>query len=112
MSKPPATWKGWERTVAKWFNATRRGADYGGYSGGKNDVKLAGWSIEVKLLSNPHWSDIVGAVHQAEAARANPDDIAVVVIRKKGQPLDSALFVMSKSFLDHFVGGVDNDSNP
>jgi len=108
MSKPPTTWKSWERRVAKMFGGVRRGADYGGYSGGKNDVILAGYSIEVKLLSNPHWGDLVGAVAQAQKAKEHDDDIPLVVIRKKGDKDTSALVIMAVSdFVSNFVGGVD-----
>jgi hypothetical protein len=113
VSKPPTTWKGWERRVAKLFGGVRRGADYGGYSGGKNDVILSGYSIEVKLLSSPHWGDLVSAVAQAQAAKEHEDDIPLVVIKKLGSPDTSALVIMSVGdFVDNFVGAVDNDSNP
>ena len=60
MSKPPATWKLWERLISAVFGLKRRGADYGDKSGGKNDaVQTDGresewWSLEIKPVSYTH----------------------------------------------------------
>lgn len=102
-------WKAWERTISKWFGGQRRGADFRGFAGGKNDVIKEGWSIEAKLLSRPSFSEILAACKQAEAAKENPTDIAVAVIRRKGDSLGDAIFAFRTSeFLSNFVSVVQD----
>ena len=61
-------WKQLERRIAKMFGGKRRGPDFGGKDGGKNDIIAEGWSIEVKLRSRPSWTVVKEAVAQAEKA--------------------------------------------
>ena len=99
------SWKAWERDVAALFGGERRGADFRSKDGGNNDIIKDGWSIEVKLLSRPSWSDLLAAVAQAQAA-AERMDIPIAVVRKKGQKKAEALVVMNiGDFIEWFGGG-------
>ena len=86
-------WKQFERRVAKRFGGQRRGADYRDSEGGKNDVIVDGWSIECKLLGRPSLWAMQIACAQAESA-AQPHDIPIAIVKKKGQHDDNALVVM------------------
>lgn len=106
-----ASWKAWERRIAKWFQGQRRGADYADrYSqAGKNDIIVDGFSIEAKLYKRPSYGMIKKAIRQAEAAKEDPNDIAVAIIKKKYDLDEDAIMAMSpKEFLDHF-GPVGKD---
>ena len=108
---PTKTWKSFELRVAKWFGGRRRGADFRNRyaAGGRNDVIKEGWSIECKLLARPSFGEMLAAVKQAEAARDNPDDIAVAVVKRNGDRDDDSLFIFRKrEFLDNFVSPTTN----
>ena len=103
---PPKTWKAVENRIAAYWGARRRGADYKnrGGPGGKNDVIVVGWSIEVKHSARPTWGLMAGAVAQAEGSREKPDDIPVAVIHKAGTEYGDSLVVMRLSeFAQHFI---------
>src|SRR3990167_8123743 len=101
---PTKSWKGFELRVAKWFGGQRRGADFRGYSGGKNDIIKDGFSIECKLLKRPSYGVILDAVKQAEAAKEHEDDIAVAVVKRNGDRDEDSLFVLRRDeFLSNFV---------
>lgn len=77
-------WKAFERRCAKVFGGERRGADYRGFAGGKNDIIVDGWSIECKLLSRPSYGAMFQAILQAENARESENDIPIAIVKKKG----------------------------
>ena len=64
------SWKAWERRVAKLFGCKRRGADFRGENGGKDDLTHDYWAVECKLLSRPTFGQMLEAAKQAEAAGA------------------------------------------
>lgn len=106
MPNIPKSWKAFELKVAGWMGGQRRGADYSGFAGGKNDIILPGWSIEVKHHKRVTYQMMVNACIQAEKAKENPLDIPVAVIKRKHKPMEDTLFVMRKdAFLKHFVNG-------
>ena len=99
------SWKAWERRVAKYFGGQRRGADYGDRRGGKNDIIVAGFSIECKLLKRPTYKQMFDACIQAETNSENIIDIPIAVVKKNLQGLKDkvALVVMRLgTFLDFF----------
>lgn len=113
-----AAWKAWERRVAAIFGGRRRGADFRGTHGGKNDVIAEGWSIECKLLGRPSYADLLAAARQAELA-AKPGEIPVAVVKKKRAEDSDALVVLRlKTFRAWFVnpreqaGGEVNSPEP
>ena len=91
-------WKAIEREVASYWGATRRGADYGDKDGGKNDVKVDGWSIEIKHGKRIGLALIKNAIKQARAA-SEPFDIIVAVIHQHGDPIGKSIVCMD---LDDF----------
>ena len=100
------SWKAWERRVAKRFGGERRGADFRGRTGGKNDIIVEGFSVEVKLLSRPTYGDMFNACLQAEGAKENVLDAAVAVVKKKGARDNDALVIMRlEEFERHYLGG-------
>ena len=102
---PTKSWKSFELRVSKWFGGRRRGADFRGFSGaGKNDIIVDGWSPECKLLGRPSFQDCLNAAKQAEAAKENLADIAVAIVKRKGDDDADSLFIMRKNeFLSNFV---------
>jgi len=107
-------WKAWERRVAKIFGGRRRGSDTRTGGKGKTDVIVDGWSIEVKLLSRPGYSDLLNAARQAEANADQPTDIPVAILKRKGDLDKHALVVMRlERFEEFFVNErSDNEPNP
>ena len=85
------SWKAFERRIAKRFHGVRRGADF---AGGKNDIIVPGFSIEVKLYARPHYQMMLDACRQAEAAKEDALDIPIAVVKKKGARDNDALVVM------------------
>jgi hypothetical protein len=71
----------------------RRGADYGGRAGGKDDVKHEHYSVEVKLLGRPSYADLLNAAKQAEK-NAEPHKEPIAVVKRKNALDDDALVVM------------------
>lgn len=65
MSK---SWKNWELRVAKLFGCKRRGPDFRGEHGGKDDLTHAWYAVEVKLLARPTYQQMLDACRQAESA--------------------------------------------
>lgn len=84
-------WKQFERRIAAMFGGKRRGADYGGRTGGKNDIIAQGWSIEVKLWQKPRIDAILSDVEKAEARRENATDIPLAIMKRTGDNDDNAL---------------------
>jgi hypothetical protein len=106
---PDKTWKAFERWVAKQFGGTRRGADFRGARGGKNDIIADGYSIECKIWARPTWSALVEDVKHAEERRDNPGDIPLAIMKKKGdRNLDSIVAMRFETFLEFFGGHNDN----
>lgn len=104
ITVPDAAWKAFERTIATFFGGKRRGAYTGSNGSGKSDIIKPGWSIECKLLSKIGWQDCLNAVSQAEK-NAEPGDIPVAVIKRKGDRLTDCLVVMRLSeYGNCFVG--------
>ena len=103
-------WKSFERWVCKIFGGKRRGPDFRGEGGGKNDcVDTPGWSIECKLLKAPGFMAMLEAALQAEAA-VTGDEIPVAVIGKAREPRRNALVVMRVGqFVDWFGSEEDEE---
>ncbi len=98
-------WKQFERRIARLFGGKRRGADYGGRSGGKNDCIVDGFSIECKLNKAPSYGLAVNAALQAEAS-AVPSEIPIGIVKRKKQLDKDALVVMRlETFMKWFGGG-------
>ena len=97
MSDPG--WKQFERRIARLFGGERRGADYGGAQGGKNDCIVPGWSIECKLYGRPSYQVMLDAARQAEKA-AEDSEIPIAVVKRNGDHDKNALVIMR---LDTFV---------
>jgi hypothetical protein len=93
------SWKAFERRIAKLFGCKRRGADFRGELGGKDDLTHAHYSVECKLLSRPQWNDIERACIQAECAAyetaTSPSREPIAIIKKKFDEDDNA-FVVSR----------------
>lgn len=102
---PDAAWKVFEREIAARFGGKRRGAHTSGDNGtGRSDIVKPGYSIECKLLSKIGLQDILNAVGQAERNRENDGDIALAVIKRKGDRYQDCVVVMRlESFVDLFV---------
>jgi hypothetical protein len=100
------SWKAFERRIAKRFGGKRRGADYGGFAGGTNDIICEGFSVECKLYKRPSYGMMVDACFQAEAAREKFTDAAVAVVKKKGARDNDALVIMRlEEFERNYLGG-------
>ena len=104
-------WKRCEREIAKFFpGAKRRGANFGDKDGGKSDLIMPGWSVEIKNSSRPTFSLMVSAVAQAERSREHPDDIPVAVIHKVGTPYkDSLVILRMEPFQDFVINLITQD---
>ena len=102
---PNKTWKAVEKDIARYgWNVERRGADFGGTSGGKNDVLMEGWSIEVKYGKKIGLALIKAAIAQAELA-AEPGDIVCAVIKQHGDATEDSIVCMKlKDFKENFAG--------
>jgi hypothetical protein len=99
------SWKAWERRVAKLFGGQRRGADYGDMLGGKNDIIVAGFSIECKLLKRPTYQQMFDACVQAESSAENIIDIPIAIVKKNKQGLkdkDALVIMRLETFLGFF----------
>lgn len=86
-------WKAFERRVAAVFGGRRRGADTRGADGGKTDVVHDHYAIECKLLARPTYSDMRGAVAQAER-NASPGQEPIAIVKRKNFADDDALVIM------------------
>ena len=113
MSKPPATWKMWERKICGAFGLKRRGADYGDKSGGKNDaVQQDGresewWSLEVKHGKRITFQLLLDACRQAEAAASGFQE-PIVVAHRERDGLDDCLVVQRlATFRDYRLTATD-----
>ena len=89
------SWKQWERAVAKLVGGKRRGPDFRGEDGGKNDIIHPHFSIECKLLSRPSYGHLLDAALEAER-NAKPDQEPVAIVKRKGRSclVGDALVVM------------------
>lgn len=106
MSRPPASWKSFERRISKWFNGKRRGAYVSDGKTGKSDIIKDGWSIECKLLKQPTYQKMFDACVQAEINSESPMDIPIAIVKKNKQGLQDkdALVVMRlETFSDFFI---------
>lgn len=86
-------WKEWERIVATKIFGSRRGAYTGSGGRGKTDVIHPVIAAECKFLSSPQYADIKKACNQAKD-NAEPGQIPIAFIRKKGDLWGDALVVM------------------
>ena len=114
MSKPPATWKMWERLISAVFGLKRRGADYGDKSGGKNDaVQQDGresewWSLEIKHGKRISFQLLLDACRQAEAAASGFQE-PIVVAHRERDGLDDCLVVQRlATFRDYRLSATDD----
>lgn len=104
MSKPPASWKAFERRIAKVFGGKRRGAYVSDGRKGKNDIIVNGWSIECKLLKRPTYQQMMNAILQAEAAAEAETDIPIAIVKKNGVRDKNSLVIMRlERFRDFFI---------
>ena len=103
-----STWKKWETYVAKKLGGVRRGADYGGVSGGKDDIIHKAYSVECKVLSQIQWCDVQAAIRQAEA-NAPTLRMPLAVLRKKGQPKSSAVVCIGLDTFAEWHGSYRHD---
>lgn len=102
--KPPASWKAFERRMARIWKGKRRGAYVSDGSHGKNDIIVDGWSIECKLLKRPTYQQMFDACLQAESNKEKDNDIPIAIVKKSGVRDDNALVIMRlEQFKDHFV---------
>lgn len=67
---PTKSWKSWELRVAKMFGCKRRGPDFRGENGGKDDLTHPLYAVECKLLARPTYAEMLAACRQAEGAAA------------------------------------------
>lgn len=101
------SWKAGERRICRMFGGERRGADYTGYAGGKNDCITPGWSIEIKIHKRPIFSNLEKDVRKAEARRERPSDIPIAIMKRKGQGIpdkDAIVAMRLETFLEYFGG--------
>ena len=109
------SWKAFERRIAKLFGCKRRGADFRGEKGGKDDLTHPLWSVECKLLSKPTFGAMIDACRQAEGAAqplafvlnvqdgsmcgggAQPSRHPIAIVKKKGAPDGDALVIQRLS---------------
>ena len=106
MSAPTATWKAFERAVARVFGGTRRGAhtSTGGAGSGLSDVIHDHWAIECKLLCAPSYSQIVAACRQAEAAAEDFQEPVSVIKRKNARLKDEIVCMRLETFIEWRLG--------
>ena len=102
MSKPPSSWKNFERRIAKVFGGKRRGAYVSDGKSGKSDIIKDGWSIECKLLSRPTFGQMMDACLQAERNAEHHMDIPIAVIKKKNAKDNDSLVVMRLEMFKEF----------
>lgn len=95
------SWKAFERRIAKLFGCKRRGPDFGGIDGGKDDLTHAHYAVECKLLSVVQWNDMVKACVQAECAAYDAfgqnSREPIAIIKKKFDDDENALVVQRLS---------------
>ena len=106
MSKPPTSWKSWERRVAAIFGGKHRGAYVSDGTTGKNDIIVDGWSIECKLLKRPTYQQMFDACKQAEDNSEAVTDIPIAVVKKNHQSVrdkDALVIMRLETFRDFFV---------
>jgi len=99
------SWKAFERRIAKLFGGERRGADYADRLGGKNDIIVAGFSIECKLLKRPTYQQMFDACIQAENSAESIIDIPIAIVKKNKQGLkdkDALVVMRLETFLGFF----------
>lgn len=99
-----ASWKAFERRIAKLFpGGRRRGADTRGENAGKSDVICDAWAPECKLLGRPSFADLLSAARQAEA-NAKPLQTPVAVVkRKRDRDMDALVVMRLETFADWFL---------
>lgn len=88
-------YKAYERRVCRAFGGNRRGADYGGKDGGKNDCKCVGFSVEIKCWSKPTFKAIEEDIRKAGERKQVKSDIPVSVMKRKGDPDANAIVSIS-----------------
>lgn len=94
------TWKATERKIAELLGGKRRGSDFRGDTGGKTDIILPGFAIEVKQSKRPTFGLMVSAIEQAIRNREKPTDVSFAVIHKEGVEYKDSLVIMK---LDEFI---------
>jgi len=88
-----ASWKEFERRVARDLGGQRRGADTGGVRGGKTDIIHPFFGVECKLLGRVGLADILNACVQAEL-NSEPHQIPIAVVKKKHGRMDDCVVAM------------------
>ena len=100
---PPNTWKAFERFVSKYLGGTRRGADFGDATGGKNDIIHEWLSPECKYGARITYGLIQQALRQAERA-ATKEQLPIAIVKKKGDSNEEAVVCINiKWFRDWFL---------
>lgn len=98
MGKPTTTWKSAERKIAEILGGQRRGADFRNLrGGGKSDIILPGFSVEVKHGKRMGWSLLTGALAQAETNREFPDDVPVAILHPERTPYENSYVILRLS---------------
>lgn len=97
---PTKTWKSIELKVAEYVGGKRRGADFRDkYSGGgKSDIILQGYSIEVKHSRRPTYGLMKGALEQANTNKEE-GEIPIAIIHKEGTGIEDCLVIISMQTL-------------
>ena len=105
MSKPPMSWKNFERRICRKFGGERRGAYTSDGNCGKNDCRdVDGFSIEIKLLNRPTYQQMFDACIQAEKNAECDMDIPIAIVKKKGVRDKNSLVIMRlEKFKEFFV---------
>jgi hypothetical protein len=96
---PTKTWKTVELKLAKILGGQRRGADFRDKfsGGGKSDIILDGFSIEVKHGKKMGWSLLLHALAQADINKDHEDDIPVAILHPEGMKYEDSLVTLKLS---------------
>ena len=99
-----ASWKSFERRVARIFGGKRRGPDFRGANGGKSDVIAEGWAVECKLLGRPTYGQMLAACKQAEGYATDGQIPVAIVKRKYRDDVDAIVCMRLDVFREWFIG--------
>ena len=104
---PDKGWKQYERRIAKRFGLKRRGADFRGPGGGKDDaVALPGepesvYSLEMTLQKVLSYIQLLAKCYQAEA-NASSGKVPLVIAKQARQRDRDSLVVMRLETFEEF----------
>lgn len=86
-------WKSVESYYCASLGGKRRGADYGGADGGKNDCICEKYSVEIRHRQKVSFREIVEQVNKA-VERAEDGQTPLHIVHTPGTKLDDGLVVM------------------